>query len=404
MKKIKNTIIIVSVLFSLILSGWNRVGAEEPQDVVPITANMSDWSKVEDIKNEEPVVATNLVVINEQEYKLESMVYKEDQNLCLNERNQITNLSSNEVISYTPLDKQKSTSKLLYSTDKATTYNELLVDENTEVLYKIDTEDNKQILRKMYRKTKLGVDVTVSTTINSDGKLVHTIDVSNSSDTTIQGLSFLTEIDILINGNANIQNYADGDKGLYLSSGHVNVFAKQGDNIKETYIGEKGIIDSNDLNNQGFLVTGADAGTKGSEFDNTAIYYRTIENDLQPGGVMTFTYEEKIYVGELDNTVVVRYVSDDDKTLSDIKMLSGEFGDSYTTHQMEFEGYEFIEIKGNKKGIFLENEQDVIYYYKRLNKEEVMDTADFTDIHVYIISILSALVMVSVIHYKRKRV
>jgi hypothetical protein len=349
-----------NIIFVLLLIG-NSYPNLKTED--PITANTSDWIHSEDTNNE-PVIATNYITINNQQYKIETSMIIEDTIVSLNENNKITNMETKEVLSYTSQNKDQETSKLLYALNGSTTYNDVLCDENTQVYYQIVPSNTGETLKKLYQNTRIGADIMVTTTIGMDGIMTHTIEISNTSTLTLEGISFIATVDIEINGSEAITTYANGNNGVYMLSGHVNVFGEPIEGISKMYVGEKGMVEEQDLDTNAFSALGAELGSQGPELDNASIYYKGLKQDVKPGEVLSYSYQEAIYTGALKNNVIVEYLDKDNKNLTNIKLLTGEYGETYNTHELYFEGYELVKIEGNKQGYFTNVQQIITYRYK----------------------------------------
>ena len=65
----------------------------------------------------------------------------------------------------------------------------------------------------------------------------------------------------------------------------------------------------------------------------------------------------------LYGNVIVRYIDDEGKELSENIILRGKVDNEYTSLEKEFEYYELIEVKGNKTGKYTLDNQEVIYIY-----------------------------------------
>ncbi|WP_278227639.1 MucBP domain-containing protein, partial [Lactococcus lactis] len=82
-------------------------------------------------------------------------------------------------------------------------------------------------------------------------------------------------------------------------------------------------------------------------------------NKVYPG----HTYE--LYVNKIGKEVTVKYQDEEGGTIDVDRVLSGYFGEIYTTEQKEIPGYTFKQVQGNATGTFTEEAQEVVYVYER---------------------------------------
>lgn len=68
-------------------------------------------------------------------------------------------------------------------------------------------------------------------------------------------------------------------------------------------------------------------------------------------------------------SVVVKYVDDEGNPLDIDVTMKDDIDESYITMQKEFSDYEFVSVTENKNGVFDEEEQTVIYVYRKVVKE-----------------------------------
>lgn len=128
-----------------------------------------------------------------------------------------------------------------------------------------------------------------------------------------------------INGNININNNLDKVNN--------NIIFDIEENFKLYYIN----IDSNKVTNK---------VTAELKYEDTT---KTTDDE--------FTSEVK------EGTVIVNYVTKEGTKLTDSITLTGLVGTTYETSKKEFDKYSFIEVKGNAKGEFTEEETEVTYIY-----------------------------------------
>lgn len=75
---------------------------------------------------------------------------------------------------------------------------------------------------------------------------------------------------------------------------------------------------------------------------------------------ITVTYKTPPIKGE---NVIAKYVDENNKSISENVVYSGNIGEEYTTDQKVIEGYTFKEVQGNSTGKFTDQSQTVIYVY-----------------------------------------
>ena len=99
-----------------------------------------------------------------------------------------------------------------------------------------------------------------------------------------------------------------------------------------------------------------------------------------------YTEEEQIVVyhyKKAQGKVTVRYVDEDGNDIENPvdtegnpvknpEVKTGEVGSSYTTERKELEGYEYVETQGDEQGTFTEEEQEVVYVYKKLTARVIV--------------------------------
>ncbi|EOA3781871.1 MucBP domain-containing protein [Enterococcus faecalis] len=96
-------------------------------------------------------------------------------------------------------------------------------------------------------------------------------------------------------------------------------------------------------------------------------------------GVFTESDQEIVYVYKKNvtppvkqSTITVRYVDEGGNQLIDPITKTDFVGKEYSTEQKTFDGYQFEKITGNASGVFTENDQEIVYLYKKIavSKEE----------------------------------
>lgn len=90
-----------------------------------------------------------------------------------------------------------------------------------------------------------------------------------------------------------------------------------------------------------------------------------------------FIYEEIINNGN----VVVSYVLEDDKKISEDKVVSGKVGESYSVEAKYIKGYDVVSVKGNEKGVFQKEDTHVSYVYAEAKSDIVYEAKGSVVIH-----------------------
>ncbi len=80
-----------------------------------------------------------------------------------------------------------------------------------------------------------------------------------------------------------------------------------------------------------------------------------------------------------ESTVTISYITDEGETLHEDIVINGLIGEEYETEEKVFEGYELVEVKGDKTGIFAENDTHVTYIYQYVLGEGGDEVEDGTD-------------------------
>ncbi|EOL47147.1 bacterial Ig-like domain-containing protein [Enterococcus phoeniculicola] len=89
----------------------------------------------------------------------------------------------------------------------------------------------------------------------------------------------------------------------------------------------------------------------------------------------TITVKEKEVVPAA--SVTVKYQDEKGNTLHEEKTISGLVGETYVAEELELEGYRFVRVIGNEKGMFTNQEQLVIYVYEKVRDDETtVDTGE----------------------------
>ena len=91
-----------------------------------------------------------------------------------------------------------------------------------------------------------------------------------------------------------------------------------------------------------------------------------------------------VYYVKPRGEVVAEYRDiDTDEKLTDDENYDGPVGDPYETESKDIDGYELVEVKGDETGEYTDEQQKVIYYYRRI-KGHSPQTGDTRDIWTWI--------------------
>ena len=103
-------------------------------------------------------------------------------------------------------------------------------------------------------------------------------------------------------------------------------------------------------------------------------------------------HEVVVVCEKIPSTVVAKYVDIDtnEEIINSVK-IEGYVGEEYSTEEKEIDNYVFVEFKGEKDGIFGEEDSEVIYYYKKVEPINVK-TGDINVILFVTILILSVVI------------
>ena len=135
------------------------------------------------------------------------------------------------------------------------------------------------------------------------------------------------------------------------------------------------------------------------------LYYYKVKKDepiIEPTPEPTPTPEPEKQNGK----VTIKYVDIDTKNeISERETKEGVVGDKYTTKEKTIDKYTYVESSGNTEGNYKESEQEVTYYYKKIDKTQTTDLLPFTGskttaIALAVFAIVAIIGIVNVIKYK----
>ncbi|MFV0395088.1 MAG: MucBP domain-containing protein [Coprobacillaceae bacterium] len=383
------------ILSIVIIFYNNTLMFAEETDTIPITASTDGWTKLSESTEDHKALATNYVTINGDDYKIEMGIYNSGGLALLNECNTITNMTTNEKVVYTNQSEETPTSVLLYALDGFTAYS-ALHSNGEEIYYKVETENGKEVLKKMILNTIAEIDVLITSKVTNEGKIVHTIEVTNTSNAVLKGFSLLAEVDSFINDEEVKKVCSDGNNGVYIADNNTQMFIEPLLGSINTYVGEYNVINLNDYmeGNNIELVTNKIIGEETLQYNNYTIYFSNNPQDINPGETLSLSYQEKIFIGDIKNSVIVKYLDEEDRVISDIEVINGTYGDTYKTSEKNFLGYEFLSVEEEENRIFTDIEKVIIYRYKKVSdtiNNEATNTADNNSITMYFVLGITAL-------------
>ncbi len=122
-------------------------------------------------------------------------------------------------------------------------------------------------------------------------------------------------------------------------------------------------------------IVGKEYSTEQKTFDG----YQFEKLTGNASGVFTESDQEIVYVYKKivtppvkQSTITVRYMDEEGNQLIDPITKTDIVGKEYSTEQKTFDGYQFEKLTGNASGVFTENDQEIVYVYKKIDvlKEE----------------------------------
>lgn len=91
---------------------------------------------------------------------------------------------------------------------------------------------------------------------------------------------------------------------------------------------------------------------------------------------VTYIYTKNPILGR---NIIARYVDENDNSISDDVVQSGNLGDEYMTEQKDITGYTFKEVQGNPTGQFTNQEQIIKYTYTKNKDSLVPNTSSISE-------------------------
>lgn len=84
----------------------------------------------------------------------------------------------------------------------------------------------------------------------------------------------------------------------------------------------------------------------------------------------------KLYYNKKRSKVIVRYVDENGVDLLEKTEMNGILNSKYTSEIKDINGYELSKLPENKDGIYLDDDQEVIYVYKRMSGKVIVEYID----------------------------
>ncbi len=342
------------ILVLFLLYGSMSLSTISANDVT-FQADVRNWQAIGEVTESNSIYAINEATIDGNPYQIQTFLDVDKDHIIPQVNSYIKNMTTKESIRFG----QEMDHSHVYYRVKDAPYQEVTCDPNN-IYYQIENNDGYQVLKKMYNQTSLGCAITLLTKVSHSGEIIHTIEVSNLTDKPLSDINFLVTYDVSVNDSSNADIYGNGDRGVYAAMDTIHLFAKPLQNIDSLYIGERDI--TNNLEIKGISMNDAKEEFMGKKKD-AALYFCSETKDIQPGQVFAFSYQEQIFSGSLDSRVVIAYVDENNKPLTGTKVITGRYGDPYTTHPIQFEDYEFIKTEGKRQGNLSGQPKKVVYRY-----------------------------------------
>lgn len=218
--------------------------------------------------------------------------------------------------------------------------------------------------------------------------------IYNSDNKTITWTENITGINTFRNGNYNV-NYTkniklkfvglDATKTTFVNNVIANLKLEdleENDNAShETSIDIKGVVEANYLNESGEKISDSEITSSkvGNDYQTTAkeiFGYKLKEINGEEVGKYT---EDKIVVDYIysqipKGTVIVSYVDELGKKLTEDITTTDFIENEYTTSQKDFDNYEFVKVEGDVSGVYTEGTTYVKYIYKLKETEKILTT------------------------------
>ncbi|KRN83998.1 hypothetical protein IV75_GL000702 [Carnobacterium maltaromaticum] len=98
-------------------------------------------------------------------------------------------------------------------------------------------------------------------------------------------------------------------------------------------------------------------------------------------GVYTEEAQEVVYLYERKKAapITVKYQDIDGNIVEPTIKLAGDIGEPYTVEKKEIEGYSIKEVIGNPVGVFSEEEQEILFIYKKIQEQSANIVVRYQD-------------------------
>jgi len=357
----KKIIVLLSLLFTLVISGsWMALGtyAENEENAVRSPVSESEW--IEMLVSDNPYIMTNTFTRNGINYKVVTTVGK----YSLNEANVIYNLNNEREYTYTFNYGSGTTSEFYYL--EGDTYFPISYD---KVYYRYGQLDGNNYVQKKIVDNYKKIELIITTTVTDNGEIRHTYNVTNIGDVAIENTSFIIELDTELNGEDDIDLYANGNNGIYMSIEDLTLYVEPVEGITKLFAGEWALnyydeIDEEEYTTSGF---GKNSGELLATNVDTAVYMGQDVVRLEAGESVSFTYQERIVTSNEERpipnyTVRIQHINQEGVILNE-EFITGSEGQTYTVNPNQYEGYELYNVVGETTGIYSQDGVQIIFNY-----------------------------------------
>ena len=366
----KRIIVLLSLIFTLVISGsWMALGTyaenEENTEISPVSE--SEW--IEMLVSDNPYIMTNTFTRNGINYKVVTTVGK----YSLNEANVIYNLNNEREYTYNFNYGSGTTSEFYYL--EGDTYFPISYD---KVYYRYGQLDGNNYVQKKIVDNYKKIELIITTTVTDNGEIRHTYNVTNIGDVAIENTSFIIELDTELNGHDDIDLYADGNNGIYMSIEDLTLYVEPVEGITKLFAGEWALnyydeIDEEEYTTSGF---GKNSGELLATNVDTAVYMGQDVVRLGAGESVSFTYQERIVTSNEERpvpnyTVRIQHINQEGVILNE-EFITGSQGETYTVNPNQYEGYELYNVVGETTGIYSQDGVQIIFYYGEPRSEHTI--------------------------------
>ena len=363
----KRIIVLLSMVLTLVISSsWMTLRTyAEDEEISPVSDNQ--WIEM---SYGDTYVMTNTFTRNGINYKVETTVKKSN----LNEANVIYNLNNGKRYTYSYSDGSGSTSNFYYLTGSM--YNRL--SSNSTIYYRSGQLDGNNCVQKKIVDNNKKIELIITTTVTDNGEIRHTYNVTNIGDVAIENTSFIIELDTELNGEDDIDLYANGNNGIYMSIEDLTLYVEPVEGITKLFAGEWALnyydeIDEEEYTTSGF---GKNSGELLATNVDTAVYMGQDVVRLEAGESVSFTYQERIVTSNEERpvpnyTVRIQHINQEGVILNE-EFITGSQGQTYTVNPNQYKGYELYNVVGETTGIYSQDGVQIIFYYGEPRSEHTI--------------------------------